>query len=154
MSDSSPSNPEISLSSPQYLSSSSPASSLQSTTSYTQTSSHPQHLQSHTLPSTYEQKKISKRIHSQPPSPAQPTDLSKLKIDSVEHLLEDSRKTCPQCKKSWKTYCPRCCLPLGHEPPKVTLPVPLDVYRHPQELEGKTTSVHAKVNEFFNSRCQ
>ncbi|KAJ3410435.1 DTW domain-containing protein 1 [Chytridiales sp. JEL 0842] len=60
-------------------------------------------------------------------------------------MTTQSRVACPQCKKSYKTYCPRCCLPLDHVPPKVELPLPIDIYRHPNELEGKTTSVHTKI---------
>ncbi|KAJ3055614.1 DTW domain-containing protein 1 [Rhizophlyctis rosea] len=52
---------------------------------------------------------------------------------------------CENCKKAFKLYCPRCSSALDHNPPQIKLPIPVDIYRHPGEIEGKTTSVHAKV---------
>lgn len=67
------------------------------------------------------------------------------KIDPLTHLLTHKRSLCPNCGKSEHLYCPACSIPLGHSPPKVSLPVKVDLYRHPHENEGKTTTTHAKV---------
>ncbi|KAI9347165.1 DTW domain-containing protein [Zopfochytrium polystomum] len=65
--------------------------------------------------------------------------------DTTPLLSSKVRIMCQGCRRSHRPYCPDCVVPLGHCPPKVRLPVPLDVYRHPNEREGKTTSVHAKL---------
>jgi|1048.fasta_scaffold110035_1 DTW domain-containing protein YfiP len=48
-------------------------------------------------------------------------------------------------KKSQFLYCNSCYSPLGHIPPKVSLPVKVDIYRHPQENECKTTTIGCKI---------
>ncbi|KAJ1557156.1 hypothetical protein HK405_000687, partial [Cladochytrium tenue] len=35
---------------------------------------------------------------------------------------------CPSCGRFNKVYCPGCCIALGHVPPRVRLPLPLDMY--------------------------
>ncbi|KAJ3193941.1 DTW domain-containing protein 1 [Irineochytrium annulatum] len=73
-------------------------------------------------------------------------NLSSLRIADTEPLMAAGRSLCEVCETTHRAYCPRCAAPLGgHVPPKVRLPVPMDIYRHPRELEGKTTSVHAKL---------
>ncbi|KAI9011210.1 DTW domain-containing protein [Gaertneriomyces semiglobifer] len=67
------------------------------------------------------------------------------KIDRTAPIHSQERFPCPKCSKRQKVYCPRCFVPLGHSPPTVTLPVPVDIYRDPRETEGKSTSAHAKI---------
>ncbi|KAI8910212.1 DTW domain-containing protein [Gorgonomyces haynaldii] len=69
---------------------------------------------------------------------------SDLKIDDITPYLEAERTECPQCHGSYKLYCQECAIPF-HNAPKVQLPVQMDIYRHPAELKGKTTSTHAQV---------
>ncbi|KAI8853366.1 DTW domain-containing protein [Chytridium lagenaria] len=72
-------------------------------------------------------------------------ELSELNISDSSHLLDAERVLCSVCRRSQMVYCPNCCIPLGHQAPNVSLPIPLDIYRHPREVIGKTTSVHAKL---------
>ncbi|KAI9199287.1 DTW domain-containing protein [Polychytrium aggregatum] len=67
------------------------------------------------------------------------------KIDSAHDVALGGRFKCGNCLRSFKLICPKCNVPLGHTPPHVDLPVSLDIYRHPSELIGKTTSTHAKL---------
>jgi hypothetical protein len=71
-----------------------------------------------------------------------------LLVDDTAPLLalaDADRVCCDSCGASFKVFCPDCSLPLSHAPKTIRLPLPLDVYRHPNERKGKTTSVHAKV---------
>ncbi|XP_061172718.1 tRNA-uridine aminocarboxypropyltransferase 1-like [Saccostrea echinata] len=72
-----------------------------------------------------------------------------LKISSSEFLnsLQD-RSICPKCLKSRKFYCYNCFVPVkGTEDriPKVKLPLKIDIIKHPNECDGKSTSAHAAV---------
>ncbi|KAL2918021.1 hypothetical protein HK105_202435 [Polyrhizophydium stewartii] len=70
-----------------------------------------------------------------------------LAIADTSVLAAGDRLVCPGCSRSCKNFCALCNRPLGHAPPVVVLPVALDmqVYRHPGECHGKTTSTHAKL---------
>ena len=62
--------------------------------------------------------------------------------------LENSqnRFPCEKCERKSKYYCPYCRIPLPcTELPKVKLPFKLDIIKHVQELDTKSTAVHAKV---------
>ncbi|XP_062615440.1 tRNA-uridine aminocarboxypropyltransferase 1-like [Saccostrea cucullata] len=72
-----------------------------------------------------------------------------LKISSSEFLNTlEKRSICPKCLKSRKFYCYNCFVPLkGTEDliPKVKLPLKIDIIKHPNECDGKSTSAHAAV---------
>nr|XP_022906780.1 DTW domain-containing protein 1 isoform X1 [Onthophagus taurus] len=65
--------------------------------------------------------------------------------DNILYALE-GRYACPKCGKSRKFYCYSCYVPipeLKNVLPKVTLPVKIDIIKHKQEIDGKSTSAHA-----------
>ncbi|TPX57012.1 hypothetical protein PhCBS80983_g04147 [Powellomyces hirtus] len=60
-------------------------------------------------------------------------------------LYSTVRQSCAGCGKGRKVFCPKCGVALGHDPPRVALPVKVVVYRDPREVEAKSTSAHAKI---------
>lgn len=63
-------------------------------------------------------------------------------------LLESwTRLPCPKCKRSYKFYCPVCCIPVGVPEgvavPELALPVRVHVWFH--DKAKKSTAPHAKV---------
>ncbi|KAI8823961.1 DTW domain-containing protein [Fimicolochytrium jonesii] len=80
------------------------------------------------------------------PKPTDPFTAFRITDPSpISHLYTQPRLKCPQCNKGYKIYCPRCGIPLGHEPPKVELPIKVICYRDPREVEAKSTSAHAQI---------
>ncbi|KAI8579517.1 hypothetical protein K450DRAFT_241356 [Umbelopsis ramanniana AG] len=82
-----------------------------------------------------------------PASESSTFDDLKIQDDSILHKHSD-RETCPDCKKSAMYFCYRCFKPStiseGHIP-QLELPIPMDVIKHEQELDGKSTAAHAAV---------
>lgn len=72
-------------------------------------------------------------------------DLNQLKISESQYLNDLQKTVCPQCNRPRRIYCKWCCIPLDHIPPKVKLPLTVDIWRHPAEAEGKSTTVQLKI---------
>ncbi|KAK3106019.1 hypothetical protein FSP39_011125 [Pinctada imbricata] len=72
-----------------------------------------------------------------------------LQISSWSFLDDLSgRASCPKCEKSRKYYCYNCYVPTKETKgliPKVKLPLKIDIIKHPNECDGKSTSAHAAV---------
>ncbi|CAI8001596.1 tRNA-uridine aminocarboxypropyltransferase 1 [Geodia barretti] len=72
---------------------------------------------------------------------------SHLKLSSWDPLRSATREVCPKCKSSRKVYCYDCFQFLPNiDPtsiPRISLPVPVDIIKHSQEVQGKSTATHA-----------
>ncbi|KAM9311260.1 tRNA-uridine aminocarboxypropyltransferase 1 [Gastrophryne carolinensis] len=78
--------------------------------------------------------------------------LENLQVSSQEVLevaQKKGRSICPKCKSSRMFYCYTCYVPVESVPvediPFVKLPVKIDIIKHPNETDGKSTSAHAKL---------
>lgn len=73
----------------------------------------------------------------------------RFKIASTDFLDELSeRSVCNRCLKSRKYYCYSCYQPLDAirgRVPTLRLPVRVDIIKHIQEVDGKSTSSHAAI---------
>ncbi|CAH1775502.1 unnamed protein product [Owenia fusiformis] len=72
-----------------------------------------------------------------------------LKIsDSAGLHSVEGRLKCKKCGQSRKYYCYSCCIPLEETKgmiPTVQLPVKVEIIKHRNEIDGKSTAVHAAV---------
>lgn len=73
-----------------------------------------------------------------------------LASQEVLHKAQQSgRSRCLQCGGSRMFYCYTCCVPVENVPteqiPFVQLPLKIDIIKHPNETDGKSTAVHAKL---------
>ncbi|KAK2522112.1 Dtwd1 [Columba guinea] len=92
------------------------------------------------------------RLELQTPSSFQDNPLQQLQLASHE-VLEKAKKSgrskCPRCSSSRMFYCYTCFVPVETVPPKeiptVKLPLKIDIIKHPNETDGKSTAVHAKL---------
>ncbi|NXK84191.1 DTWD1 protein, partial [Amazona guildingii] len=102
-----------------------------------------------------EPKRNSERLGSvelQTPSSFQDNPLQQLQLASQE-VLEKAKKSgrskCPRCSSSRMFYCYTCFVPVETVPtkeiPTVKLPLKIDIIKHPNETDGKSTAVHAKL---------
>ncbi|PVU89048.1 hypothetical protein BB561_005588 [Smittium simulii] len=58
------------------------------------------------------------------------------------------RQPCPNCKSQIKYFCYNCyfiCPEISEHIPTINLPLKLHVFKHHQELSGKSTAIHAKI---------
>jgi DTW domain-containing protein YfiP len=75
--------------------------------------------------------------------------LDQLQIAPVEILDEcQQRCECSGCHKSRMYFCYTCHIPLPcsrNAIPRLKLPFNIDIVKHPGEVDGKSTAIHAKV---------
>ncbi|NWH76000.1 DTWD1 protein, partial [Piaya cayana] len=91
-------------------------------------------------------------LELQAPSSFQDHPLQQLQLASQE-VLEKAKKSgrskCPRCSSSRMFYCYTCFVPVETVPtkeiPTVKLPLKIDIIKHPNETDGKSTAVHAKL---------
>ncbi|KAM4677287.1 tRNA-uridine aminocarboxypropyltransferase 1 isoform 1-T2 [Discoglossus pictus] len=69
--------------------------------------------------------------------------------DVLETAQKKGRSKCPKCHSSRMFYCYSCYVPVETVPidaiPCVKLPVKIDIIKHPNETDGKSTAAHAKL---------
>lgn len=68
--------------------------------------------------------------------------------DSVFLNELTGRELCAHCGKSRKYFCYTCYIPvitIADRVPKLKLPCKIDILKHPKEIDGKSTAVHAAV---------
>ncbi|XP_029314863.1 tRNA-uridine aminocarboxypropyltransferase 1 isoform X2 [Cottoperca gobio] len=66
----------------------------------------------------------------------------------LEKAKERGRLKCSKCGGSRMFFCYTCCSLLGvsvQEIPLIKLPVKIDIIKHPNETDGKSTAIHAKI---------
>ncbi|XP_074476846.1 tRNA-uridine aminocarboxypropyltransferase 1 [Sebastes fasciatus] len=66
----------------------------------------------------------------------------------LEKAQERGRLKCTKCGGSRMFFCYTCCSLLGvslQEIPLIKLPVKIDIIKHPNETDGKSTAIHAKI---------
>ncbi|XP_068588316.1 tRNA-uridine aminocarboxypropyltransferase 1 [Cebidichthys violaceus] len=66
----------------------------------------------------------------------------------LEKAQERGRLKCSRCGGSRMFFCYTCCSLLGvnmQDIPVIKLPVKIDIIKHPNETDGKSTAVHAKI---------
>ncbi|KAM4747314.1 tRNA-uridine aminocarboxypropyltransferase 1 [Rhinophrynus dorsalis] len=78
--------------------------------------------------------------------------LKNLHLSSQEVLVtaqKKGRSKCPKCNSSRMFYCYTCYVPVESVPtndiPRVKLPMKIDIIKHPNETDGKSTAAHAKL---------
>ncbi|KAF9918131.1 DTW domain-containing protein 1 [Lobosporangium transversale] len=73
---------------------------------------------------------------------------SQFDISSTDVLDTIEKKHCPTCNKNVRYFCNKC-LNLVNCPkgsvPQLKLPIKIDVIKHEQERDGKSTALHAKI---------
>lgn len=89
---------------------------------------------------------------SQTTSIAAEDPLQNLRLASQEVLQkaqQSGRSKCLKCGGSRMFYCYTCYVPVENVPieqmPLVKLPLKIDIIKHPNETDGKSTAVHAKL---------
>ncbi|KAM6257567.1 tRNA-uridine aminocarboxypropyltransferase 1 isoform 2-T5 [Porphyrio hochstetteri] len=84
---------------------------------------------------------------SLPDNPLQQLQLASQEV--LEKAKKSGRSRCPRCGSSRMFYCYTCFVPVETVPteeiPNVKLPLKIDIIKHPNETDGKSTAVHAKL---------
>ncbi|KAG0295816.1 DTW domain-containing protein 1 [Linnemannia gamsii] len=73
---------------------------------------------------------------------------SQFNISSTDVLDTIEKARCPDCNKNVRYFCNRCLKLVNCTPgaiPQLKLPIKLDVIKHEQERDGKSTALHAKI---------
>lgn len=68
--------------------------------------------------------------------------------EGLEKAQERGRLKCAKCGGSRMFFCYTCCSLVGVSPeqvPLVKLPLKIDIIKHPNESDGKSTAIHAKI---------
>ncbi|XP_038276260.1 tRNA-uridine aminocarboxypropyltransferase 1 isoform X2 [Dermochelys coriacea] len=93
-----------------------------------------------------------KNSQQQTTSSLQDNPLQNLQLASwevLEKAQKSGRSKCPRCGSSRMFYCYSCYVPVETVPSKeipiVKLPLKIDIIKHPNETDGKSTAVHAKL---------
>ncbi|XP_047436057.1 tRNA-uridine aminocarboxypropyltransferase 1 [Mugil cephalus] len=66
----------------------------------------------------------------------------------LEEAQKKGRLKCSKCGGSRMFFCYTCCTLVGvslQEIPVIKLPVKIDIIKHPNETDGKSTAIHAKI---------
>ncbi|XP_061565526.1 tRNA-uridine aminocarboxypropyltransferase 1 [Cololabis saira] len=66
----------------------------------------------------------------------------------LEKAQQNGRLKCSKCGGSRMFFCYTCCSLVGvgiQEIPLIKLPVKIDIIKHPNETDGKSTAIHAKI---------
>ncbi|RVE74292.1 hypothetical protein OJAV_G00020550 [Oryzias javanicus] len=66
----------------------------------------------------------------------------------LERAQQTGRLRCSKCGGSRMFFCYTCCSLVGvsiQEIPNIKLPVKIDIIKHPNETDGKSTAIHAKI---------
>uniref|UniRef100_A0A182N4Q4 tRNA-uridine aminocarboxypropyltransferase 1 n=1 Tax=Anopheles dirus TaxID=7168 RepID=A0A182N4Q4_9DIPT len=70
-------------------------------------------------------------------------------IAATDFLMDvEGRSSCPVCGKSRKFFCYTCYVPVAgieSRVPRISLPVKIDIIKHKNEIDGKSTAVHAAI---------
>ncbi|KAG0247858.1 DTW domain-containing protein 1 [Mortierella polycephala] len=73
---------------------------------------------------------------------------SQFNISSTDILDSIEKMHCPTCSRNVRYFCNKC-LKLVNCPegaiPELKLPIKLDIIKHEQERDGKSTALHAKI---------
>ncbi|XP_058129850.1 tRNA-uridine aminocarboxypropyltransferase 1 [Anopheles ziemanni] len=78
-----------------------------------------------------------------------PDPFEGMSIAPTNFLMDvEGRSACPVCGKSRKFFCYTCYVPVAEiqsSVPRIQLPVKVDVIKHKNEIDGKSTAVHAAI---------
>ncbi|XP_313569.6 tRNA-uridine aminocarboxypropyltransferase 1 [Anopheles gambiae] len=83
------------------------------------------------------------------PSNQRPDPFQGMHIADTDFLMSvEGRSSCTVCGKSRKFFCYTCYVPvpeIAARVPRISLPVKIDVIKHRNEIDGKSTAVHAAI---------